>query len=74
MIRVVVGPIHTKLVKLIAKIVAIGVKTLNLLLSARNPDRLEGVDPRGVLTPGYVRARMAGSAVWRLKKMGKMAC
>ncbi len=74
MICVVVGLIHTKLVKLIAKIAAIGAKTLNLLFSARTPDKLDGVDPKGVLTPGYVRARMAGSAVWRPKKMGKMAC
>ena len=74
MILVVAGPIHTKFVRLMAKMVAIGAKTLNLLLSARNPDKLDGVGPKGVLTPGYVRARMAGSAVCIPKNIGKMAC
>ena len=75
MIRVVAGPIHTKFVRLIANIVAIGTKTFHRLFPAMNPEKPEGAEPKGVfLTPGYVRARMTGSAVCRLKKIGKIAC
>ena len=74
MILVVAGPIHIKFVRFIASIVAIGARTVNRFFSAMKPDKLEGADPKGVLRPGYVRARITGSAVWIPKKMGNMAC
>lgn len=66
MIFVVVGPITSRFARPATNIVARGARTLHRFTSAKVPCRPEAV-PSGDLAPGYVTARMAGSAVWRPK-------
>lgn len=75
MIFVVNGPIQTRFARLIAKILTMGASTLSRLFSAKKPSGPDDVEPNsGEMATGYVRARMTGRAVWRPKKIGKMAC
>ena len=63
MICVVAGPTAMKFARLVTNIATKGVSTCNLFCSSSTPETPDGLKVVAVRSPGYVKARMTGSAV-----------